>query len=156
MKHGQSWRQIWRYKHGRDLMNPASPTFSFSLLSTWVLRLRDLFRVRELINDRAWALIIFSFSFSPFPYGIWGLGHRIALFWSVCLSLPTIPIYPVIHVQYLQWSECSAGIEEHRSYWRGYSSCPLGFTLWGKKQHWIGNGKVEYDVCYAARYLVCV
>ena len=71
-------RKIWEnIKHGRDLMNAANPTFSFSLLSTWVLRLRDLFRVRELISDRAWALIIFF----PFPslHSPWYLRPRASL-----------------------------------------------------------------------------
>ena len=129
------------HKHGRDLMNPASPTFSFSLLSTWVLRLRDLFRVRELISDRAWALIIFFLSFSPFPYDIWGLGHH-------CPVLARLPFLPTIQ---LSNDTCSVSIRvwmlcrhwEIQELLKKVQFLPFGSShSWGKKtlnRQWQGR-----------------
>ena len=100
IKHGQSGRQkdMREHKSGRDLMNPPSPTFLFSHSGhRGSQRWSDLFRVKELISDRAWALIHFSFFFSPFPCNSWGLGHHC----PILASLPSLPSYHSVIQQYI-------------------------------------------------------
>lgn len=144
------------HKHGRDLMNPASPTFSFPLLSTWVLRLRDLFRVREPLMTEPGLWLYFSFSFLSIP--LWYLRPGASL---PCSGQFAFPSYHSV-IQWYMFSICNGlnalqALRNTGAIEEGTVPALWEFTLMGKKKHhWIGNGKVEYDVCYASQYLVCV
>ena len=121
------------HKHGRDLMNPDSPTFSFSLLSTWVLRLRDLFRVRELINDRAWALIIFFLFLLSIP--LWYLRPGASL---PCSGQFAFPSYHSV-IQWYMFSICNGlnalqALRNTGAIEEGTVPALWEFTLMGKKK----------------------
>lgn len=139
--------QIWENINMEETWWTLLVNLSFSLLSTWVLRLETCLGVK-LVSSRAWALGAYFLSFSGIPLWYLRPGASLPCSGPICLSF--LPFsYPVIHVQYLQWSECSAGIEEHRSYWRRYSSCPAGHTHGEKKttlnRQW--QGKIHDVLC---------